>query len=96
MIACSRVGLPASLACSLLLRGLERGREEQTEKETLLFLLAVVKVGLLRLADMLPPLAETVEVETDLGLKEETSDMAGMTCSSWPGGRAVSPSRACR
>jgi hypothetical protein len=95
MIACSRVGLPASLACSLLLRGLERGREEQTEKETLLFLLAVVKVGLLRLADMLPPLADTVEVETDLGL-EEASDKAGMTCSSWPGGRAVSPSRACR
>ena len=95
MSACSNVGLPASLACSLLLRGLDKGREEATEEDTLLFLLAVLKVGLLRLADMLPPLAETVEVETDLGL-EEASDKAGMTCSSWPGGRAVSPSRACR
>ena len=64
---CSRVGLPASLACSRPRKGLEKGREEATEKDTLLFLLAAVKLGLVRLADMLPPLAETVQVETGLG-----------------------------
>ena len=36
---------------------------------------------MLRLADMLPPLAETVDVVTDLGL-EEASDKAGITWSS--------------
>ena len=61
---CSRVGLPASLVCSLLLRGLDIGNEDPTEKETLLFLLDDVKFGLDRLADMLPPLADTVQVET--------------------------------
>ena len=59
-----QVGLPASLVCSLLLRGLDTGNDDPTEKETLLFLLDDVKFGLDRLADMLPPLADTVQVET--------------------------------
>ena len=50
--------------CSLLLRGLDIGNDEPTEKETLLFLLDDVKFGLDRLADMLPPLADTVQVVT--------------------------------
>ena len=79
MRACSRLGLPASLACPLLLRGLDR--REATEIDTLLFLLALVKVGLLRLADMLPPLADTLEVDTELGL-QEIPDNGGIPWSS--------------
>ena len=50
--------------CSLLLRGLDIGNDDSTEKETLLFLLDDVKFGLDRLADILPPLADTVQVVT--------------------------------
>ena len=63
---CSSVGLPASLVWALPPRGLVYGIEEGTEKDTLLFLLTMAKSGLLILADMLPPLAETVQVDTAL------------------------------
>ena len=93
---CSRVGLPASLACSLLLRGLDIGRDDSTEKETLLFLLAEVKFGLVRLADILPPLAETVPVDTGTLGRGKIPVLLLTASSNWPGGMAVSPNRACR
>ena len=104
---CSSVGLPASLVCALPPRGLENGREVGTEKDTLLFLLPMAKSTLLILADKLPPLAETVQVDTVGDVDWSTSGLLFMLGSSsssllasgddvGSSNGAVPPSSACR